>query len=84
MKNIIRMIGMVALAAIMAFSAAVVASAETAEQEQPATVVAVEEDGGAKDYELVWRYKYENGHMWRRRWNKTLGEWYDPAWILVY
>lgn len=35
-------------------------------------------------YELVWKYKYGNGHCWKRRWNATLGMWYDPEWILVW
>lgn len=85
MKQLIKLFGAVFLAFVMAFSSMVFVSAETTDSEQETTAVSIEEiDDGAKEYQLVWKYKEENGHLYKRRWNKTLGQWYDPAWILVY
>ena len=73
----------IALALVVVSSAFVVASAETTPQaENDATGVTIIDDGG-RAYELIWKYKEQDGHVWKRRWNMTTGEWYDPAWILV-
>ena len=31
---------------------------------------------------LVWRYKVENGHFWKRLYNASTGRW-ETDWILV-
>lgn len=84
MKHIAKIIGAALLALVMVFSSLIIVSAETTDTENDTTVVSIQDDGGSKAYQLVWKYKTENGHLYRRRWNKTLGQWYDPAWILVY
>ena len=33
--------------------------------------------------ELITYYRIENGYLQYRRWNATLGEWYDPDWITI-
>lgn len=70
----------------MAISSLAVTAAEveTSSDGKDTTVVTYEDGDSTRAYELVWKYKYENGHVYRRRWNMTLGGWYDPAWILVY
>lgn len=70
----------------MAISSLAVTAAEveTSSDSKDTTVVIYEDGDSTRAYELVWKYKSENGHMWKRRWNMTLGGWYDPAWILVY
>lgn len=74
----------VVLTLVVVLSTFIVAYAETtAPSSDDGTVITVTDDGG-RAYELVWKYKSQDGHMWKRRWNRTLGEWYDPAWILVY
>ena len=73
------------MAAMMFFAMISVSAAEEATPEKDSTGITISlEDDGSKAYELVWKYKSENGHLYRRRWNKTLNKWYDPAWILVY
>lgn len=71
----------------MAVSSLVVTAAETNDsQSSEETVIIVniqDEDGSTRAYELVWKYKYEYGHKYKRRWNATFGVWYDPYWILV-
>lgn len=62
-----------------------VAAAEETTSEEDSTVISASlDDDGSKAYTLVWKYKEGNGHLYKRRWNKTLNCWYDPAWILVY
>ena len=73
------------MAAIMSFAMISVAAAEEVEPDPDTTgITTFHEDDGSKAYTLVWKFKSENGHMYKRRWNATLGTWYDPAWILVY
>lgn len=73
------------LALIMMCSSMIIVAAETIAQDDETTVVTISDaNGGTREYELAWKYKYENGHYYKRRWNYTLGEWYDPYWILVY
>lgn len=84
MKQLFKTMLALIVAAIMSFSMISVAAAEkvTAEEDSTGVTVTLEEDG-SKAYTLVWKYKYENGHLYKRRWNETLNCWYDPAWILV-
>lgn len=83
MKKTFRAFLTVVLALVVISSTFIVVSAETAlSSGDDGTVVTVTDDGG-RAYELVWKYKAQDGHMWKRRWNMTTGEWYDPAWILV-
>lgn len=84
MKKTLRAFLIVILALVVVSSTFLIAYAETTSPScDDGTVITVTDDGG-RAYELVWRYKTQDGHMWKRRWNRTLGEWYDPAWILVY
>lgn len=84
MKKTLRALLIVILALIVVSSTLIVAYAETTTPSgDDETVITVTDDGG-RAYELVWKYKVQNDHLWKRRWNMTLGEWYDPAWILVY
>lgn len=85
MKHLFKSMLALLMAAIMSCAIIPVVAAEevTSEQETTVTTTSVDDDG-AKAYTLVWKYKKENGHYYKRRWNKTLNEWYDPAWILVY
>ena len=55
---------------------------ETTKRSITMTTIAAIDDTRA--YQLVWKYKKEGGHYYKRRWNATLGQWYDPDWILVY
>ena len=77
---------LIALFAAMIMMCAVIpaAAAQEAAPEETAVISISEQDDGAKAYDLVWKYKAEGGHLYKRRWNKTLNMWYDPAWILVY
>lgn len=88
MSKAIKTASVFILALIMAVSSLVVtAAAEDNSPSSEETVIIVtiqDDDGSTRAYELVWKYKSENGHLWRRRWNATLGGWYDPDWILVY
>jgi hypothetical protein len=60
-----------------------VAAQEAVPEESTVTSIS-EQNNGERAYDLVWKYKSEGGHMYKRRWNNTLNGWYDPAWILVY
>ena len=85
MKKLIKSILIIALALVMAVSSLIIVSAEETESADDETqVVIIEDDGGTRAYELVWKFKDQDGHLWKRRWNATLGGWYDPDWILVY
>lgn len=84
MKKILCSFLIVVLTLVVISSTFIIASAETtATTGDDGTVITVIDNGG-RAYELVWKFKSQDGHMWKRRWNMTLGEWYDPAWILVY
>lgn len=84
MKKSLRAILIVVLALVVVSSTFIVAYAETTAATGDDGAVITVTDGGGRAYELVWKYKVQNDHLWKRRWNRTLGEWYDPAWILVY
>lgn len=84
MKQLFKTMLSLVMAAIMSFAMISVAAAEEVTPETDTSgVTASFEDDGSKAYTLVWKYKYENGHLYKRRWNATLNKWYDPAWILV-
>lgn len=84
MKKTLHAFLIIVLALVVVSSTFIVASAETAVTNSDGGTVITVTDGGGRAYELVWKYKSQDGHMWKRRWNMTTGEWYDPAWILVY
>lgn len=83
MKQLFKTLIALCMIVMIAFSAMIVVSAETAESEEGTVTVSIADDGGSRAYQLVWRYKESNGHIYKRRWNLTLNKWYDPAWILV-
>lgn len=84
MKKTLRAFLIVVLALVVVLSTFIVAYAEMIPNpDGDGTVITVTDDGG-RAYQLVWKYKEQDNHLWKRRWNMTLGEWYDPAWILVY
>ena len=82
MKKVFKVMTALCLALIMS-CAIVPVAAEKVVSEEDSKIVLITEDNDTKAYELVWKYKKENGHLYKRRWNKTLNAWYDPAWILV-
>ena len=82
MKKLFKFMLAVCIAAVM--TCAVIPAAAAQETESTPTSTLSIADDGEKAYDLVWKYKEEGGHLWKRRWNKTLDMWYDPAWILVY
>lgn len=86
MKKVFKAIVISSLAAMMLFSSVAFASAEEVTEPEEEIVI-VNAQGGDPDspmaYQLVWKFKEQDGHLWKRRWNATLGAWYDPAWILV-
>lgn len=86
MKRVLRAVLITILALTVAVSSLIVVSAEVNRDSQDETSITVCENDGVnvREYELVWKYKESQGHLWKRRWNMTLGIWYDPAWILVY
>ena len=85
MKKTIKATLIVVLALVMAVSSCIIVAAENTENtNNDGSTVIVNDEGGTREYQLVWKYKSSGGHMYKRRWNKTLGQWYDPAWILVY
>lgn len=84
MKRLFKSLLVLVMAAIMSFAMISVAAAEDTTPDNNSTGIASSnDDDGSKSYTLVWKYKKEGGHLYKRRWNKTLGTWYDPAWILV-
>jgi len=85
MKRLFKSLLVLVMAAIMSVAMVSVAAAEEVAPEVDSTGITTSlEEDGSKAYELVWKYKSENGHLYKRRWNYTLNCWYDPAWILVY
>lgn len=85
MKQVFKAMLALVMAAIMSFAMVSVAAAEAVTPKEESTGITTSlDDDGSKAYELVWKFKEQNGHLWKRRWNKTLNKWYDPAWILVY
>ena len=85
MKKVYKAIISLSIATIMLFSSVAVVTAEEVTEPADEVVVTTAQDGdSSKAYQLVWKYKYENNHLYKRRWNATLGQWYDPDWILVY
>ena len=83
MKHLYKSILALCAAVIMICTAIPAAAQEAVPEENTVTFISEQDDGG-KAYDLVWKYKEEGGHLYKRRWNNTTGMWYDPAWILVY
>ena len=83
--KLLKSILIVVLALVIAVSSLIIVSAEEVKSGDDETEIIVIDDGdGTRAYELVWKFKESQGHLYKRRWNMTLGVWYDPAWILVY
>ena len=84
MKQLFKTVTAFCLATVMACSMIAVAAAQKVATDEDNTEIIVSiNDDGSKAYTLVWKYKTLNGHLYKRRWNKTLNCWYDPDWILV-
>ena len=87
MRKAFKAIVALSIAAIMLLSSVAIVAAEEVTEPEDEDVI-TEAQGGDPDspmaYQLVWKYKEDYGHLWKRRWNATLGAWYDPDWILVY
>lgn len=85
MKKTVKSVLIAVLAIVVIVSSLIVVAAEEVKTSEDETEIVTIEDGdGTRAYELIWKYKEQDGHLWRRRWNMTLGDWYDPDWILVY
>ena len=86
MKKLIKSLLIGVLAVIMAVSSLIVVAAEetTTTSGDGTEIVIIDDGDGTRAYELIWKYKESGGHLYRRRWNMTLGAWYDSSWILVY
>ncbi len=85
MKQIIKSALVLALALVMALSSLVIVAAESVPQGDNDSSTAISASGDStREFELVWRYQRVGNHLYKRRWNMTLGLWYDPEWILVY
>lgn len=84
MKQLIKLMLAIVMAATMSFATVSVAAADVrAPADEISGITTSLDDDGSKAYTLVWKYKTHNGHVYKRRWNETLNCWYDPAWILV-
>lgn len=83
MKHLLKSILALCFATIMACAVIPAASAQDALPEETEVTSISAQNDGVKAYDLVWRFKESGGHLYKRRWNKTLNCWYDPAWILV-
>ena len=85
MKQFFKSALIITLALVMMLSSLIFVAAEnTSPSDDGTTITTLSGGDSPRAYELIWKYKDENGHLWKRRWNMTLGGWYDPAWILVY
>lgn len=86
MSKVVKTVSVFILALIMAISSLAVTAAEveTSSDSKETTAVTYEDGDSTRAYELVWKYKSNGTHFWKRRWNATFGVWYDPDWILVY
>lgn len=87
MKKAFKAIVTLSLSIIMLFSSIAIVTAEEITKPEGEIVITAAQGGDVDSpmaYQLVWKFKSENGHLYKRRWNATLGQWYDPDWILVY
>lgn len=78
---------LVLVLAMVATSLTIVAAEEATTPADDEVVISAAAGGGdasIQAYDLVWRYRTKNGILQRRRWNATLGEWYDPYWMNVH
>ena len=84
MKQFIKSALIITLALVMMVSSLIVVAAEGSSSSDDGKSITVSTEGDApRAYELIWKYKYHDGHLYKRRWNATLNCWYDPEWILV-
>lgn len=85
MKKIFKSVLVIGLALLMALSSLIIVSAEELTPADDEVVISA--SGGGTDspmaYQLVWKYRIYYGQRQRRRWNLTLGEWYDPYWVNI-
>ena len=86
MKSFLKTMSVLLLIFVIVLSSLVIVAAEDYSSEGGAIITASDErlTESPRAYELIWKFKYNDVHLWKRRWNMTLGEWYDPDWILVY
>lgn len=85
MKQVIKSTLILILALVMALSSLVVVAAESVSLGANDSSTAISADGDStREFELVWKFQTVGNHLYKRRWNRTLGLWYDPEWILVY
>lgn len=84
MNKVLKAIITLSIATMMMLSSVAIVTAEEVIKPKDEIVVTATQDGDtSRAYQLVWKYKSSGGHMYKRRWNATLGAWYDPEWILV-
>lgn len=84
MKKLFKSVLITVLALIVVVTSLIIVAAEEVNSNEDELQTSIMVDGdGTRAYELVWKYKEQDNHLWKRRWNMTLGCWYDPAWILV-
>lgn len=83
MKHLLKRMLALCFAVIMTCAVIPAATAQEVRSTETTVTSISTQDDGSKAYDLVWKYKYEGGHYYKRRWNATLNKWYDPAWILV-
>ena len=84
MRKLFKSILVLLLAFTMVLTSLIVVAAETSGNSGEYDTTYITIGDGTRAYQLVWKFKSEFGHMYKRRWNATLGGWYDPDWILVY
>ncbi len=66
---------------MVAFSGA--AYAEEISADTQAAAIAADNSAGQLRAEVTgYKYKYENGHRYKRLWSYTYERWIDPYWIL--
>lgn len=84
MNKVLKAIITLSIATMMMLSSVAIVTAEEVIKPKDEIVVTATQDGDtSRAYQLVWKYKSSGGHMYKRRWNATLGIWYDPDWIFV-
>lgn len=88
MKKVLKFSLVLIMVLSMIFSSMILAAAEGGDDDPPeidgtGTIIIKDPDASVQAYELVWCFRYNNGVYQKRRWNLTLGCWYDPRWVNV-
>ena len=86
MKKSIKALLSISMCATVLLSSAIIAGAQTPEADASgakASAAAIIPGDQPQADVIVWKFKSQNGHLYKRRFNQTRGVWYDPAWILV-